>query len=299
VTVTIAVTGATGFVGGHLLDRAETRGVAVRALTRRRQPPRRGVTWVEGSLETPDALARLADGADVVIHAAAAVNAPDAAGFADANARGTAALVAALASGQRLVHVSSLAAREPDLSDYGRSKAGAEEAVRGSDAAWTVVRPPAVYGPGDLELLEVFRTAARVRLVPVPPAGTASYIHAVDLADLLLRLALRPGDGCTFEPDDGHPLTHPAMVRAVGRALGVRARAVPLPGAMLRAGARIDRRLRGAGAKLTPDRVGYLLHPDWVSNPARAVPRDLWVPRVDQAAGLADTARWYRAASLL
>jgi len=297
--VILAITGATGFVGGHLLDRAEAAGHAVRALTRRPQPPRTGVTWIQGSLETPDALAELTRGADALVHAAAAVNAPDAASFEDANVRGTAALVSALAPGQRLVHVSSLAAREPELSEYGRSKAGAEQVVQASAAAWTIVRPPAVYGPGDLELLEVFRAAARTRIVPLPPHGRASMLHARDLAELLLRLAGMPGHPLVLEPDDGMPLSHPGLARAVGRALGLRVLPLPLPGALLRAGAALDRRLRGAGAKLTPDRVGYLLHPDWVSDPARGVPPDLWQARIDQRSGFAETARWYRAQRLL
>jgi len=297
--VILAVTGATGFVGGHLLDRAVAGGHAVRALTRRPQPPRAGIAWVSGSLEAPEALAELVRGADAVIHAAAAVNAPDAAGFADANVRGTEAVLAALSPGQRLVHVSSLAAREPALSDYGRSKAGAEQAVSASQTGWTIVRPPAVYGPGDLEMLEIFRAAARARIVPLPPRGRASMLHARDLATLLIRLCERPGDSRLLEPDDGRPLTHPELARSVGRAIGHRVLPLPLPATLLRAGARLDRRFRVFGGKLTLDRVGYLLHPDWVSDPARAVPADLWHPAIDQAIGLAQTAEWYRARRLL
>jgi nucleoside-diphosphate-sugar epimerase len=297
--VKLAITGATGFVGGHLLDRAQAEGHEVRALTRRPQPPRPGVTWISGSLETPDALAELVRGADAVVHAAAAVNAPDAAGFEDANVRGTASLLAALAPGQRLVHVSSLAAREPALSNYGRSKAGAEAAVAASAAGWTIVRPPAVYGPGDLEMLEIFRAAARARIIPLPPRGRASMLHARDLADLLLRLCGGASDSRILEPDDGHPLSHPELARAVGRALGHRVLPLPVSAALLRAGARLDRRLRLFGGKLTMDRVGYLLHPDWVSAPARAVPESFWRPSIDQATGLAETAEWYRAHRLL
>lgn len=295
----LAVTGGTGFVGGHLLARVAAAGHRVRALTRRPQPPRAGIEWVEGALDRPDSLAHLARGADAVVHVAGSVNAPDAAGFDAANVRGTENLLAALAPGQRLVHVSSLAAREPHLSDYGRSKLGAERAVEASAAAWTIVRPPAVYGPGDLELLEVFRAAARVGVVPLPPRGRASLVHADDLARLLVVLAERPGDGRIVEPDDGAPLTHPELARAIGRAVGRRVLPLPLPGALLRAGAALDRRLRGPAARLTPDRVGYLLHPDWISDPARAVPPGLWRPRIAAAAGLAETARWYRAARLL
>jgi len=297
--VILALTGATGFVGGQLLDRAVGAGHAVRALARRRQADRPAVEWVIGDLDDAAALERLVAGVDGVVHVAAAVNAADRAGFERANVTGTANLLAAIGPGRRLVHVSSLAAREPGLSDYGWSKAGAEDAVRGSAADWTIVRPPAVYGPGDLELLEVFRAAARARIVPLPPAGRASYLHVADLAQLLLRLAGERGQADTMEPDDGRPLSHPDMARAIGRAVGHRVLPLPLPAALLRTGAVLDRRLRGSRAKLTADRVGYLLHPDWVSNPALAPSPDLWRAAIPQEAGFADTARWYRARALL
>ena len=81
----LALTGATGFVGARLLDLALAEGHEVRALTRRPQPPRDGVTWVEGALDDPAALAALVEGADAVIHVAGVINAPDAAGFEAGN----------------------------------------------------------------------------------------------------------------------------------------------------------------------------------------------------------------------
>src|SRR3546814_14244242 len=76
---------------------------------------------------------------------------------------------AAAADVGRFVHVSSLAAREPELSAYGRSKAESEKLMAESGLDWAIVRPPAVYGPGDRESLELFRMAAR-GLVLLPPA---------------------------------------------------------------------------------------------------------------------------------
>ena len=114
---TLAITGGTGFVGGHLIDLAPA-GHSVRALTRRAQPDREGVTWVPGALDTPQSLDTLVDGTDVVLHVAGVVNAPDRAGFVAGNITGTRAVVEAAerAGIARFVHVSSLAAREPDLS---------------------------------------------------------------------------------------------------------------------------------------------------------------------------------------
>ena len=132
--MTIAVTGATGFVGQALLDCAARAGIAVRALTRRDQPARDGVEWVRGDLDDQAALRRLCKGAEAVIHVAGVVNAPDAEGFERGNVAGTLNVIeAARATGiPRLVHVSSLSAREPDLSAYGASKARAEKLVRAS-----------------------------------------------------------------------------------------------------------------------------------------------------------------------
>ncbi|TCP33353.1 NAD(P)-dependent oxidoreductase [Sphingomonas sp. BK235] len=299
----LALTGATGFVGGALLEQALAAGHEVRALARRAQPGREGVTWVSGALDDSAALSALASTADAVIHVAGAVNAPDRPAFAAANIEGTRAVVeAAKVWGvARFVHVSSLAAREPTLSNYGWSKAGAEAVVHESGLDWTIVRPPGVYGPGDMEQRDLFR-AARRGVVPLPPNGRLSIIHVDDLARLLLTLAGRPGAGAhaLYEPasSDG-ALRYTDFARAIAAAVGRRALPLPLPAALLRLAARGDALFRGANAKLTADRVAYMVHPDWTADPAKAPPPELWRARIGAAAGLAATARWYRAQGLL
>ena len=296
----IALTGATGFVGGRTLDLLVEGGHTVRALTRRPQGSRDGVEWVQGALGRADRLDLLVGGADAVLHVAGVVNAPDRAGFAAGNIDGTRAVVDAAdqLGTRRFVHVSSLAAREPGLSDYGWSKAEAERVVQASALDWTIVRPPAVYGPGDLELLDMFRVA-RLGLALLPPPGRMSAIAVDDLARLLVTLAERGGPRVLYESDDGRHHTHAEFGAAIGRAVGRRVLPLPLPAALLRLGARIDRRLRGSAAKLTPDRAAYLAHPDWAADPAKRPPPDLWTPRIDLERGLADTARWYGDEGLL
>ncbi len=298
----LAITGATGFVGGHLLARATAAGHQVRALTRRPQPAREGVTWVAGALDDPAGLAALCADAEAVIHVAGVVNAADRAGFAAGNVAGTIAMLgAATAAGvRRFVHVSSLAAREPGLSDYGWSKAESEGAVASSALDWTIVRPPAVYGPGEQEILELFRMARR-GIVPLPPGGRLSVIHAGDLSELLLAAAQVRGARETWEPDDGRSggWSHTEFARAIGAAVGRRVLPLPLPALLLRLGSRVDRALHGAKAKLTPDRVRYFCHPDWVAAPARQPPEALWRARIATADGLAGTAAWYREQGLL
>ena len=296
--MTIAVTGATGFVGQALLDRALEADVTVKALARRAQPPLAGVEWVSGDLGTHDSLRQLVRGAEAVIHVAGVVN--DAAQFESGNVLGTLNVIeAAKAEGvQRFIHVSSLSAREPDLSAYGASKARAEKLVMASGLDWTIVRPPGIYGPRDVDYFEMFRLA-RWGLMPVPPKeGRASIIHVDDLARLLLAL-VPGGEGVssqTFEPDDGREQgwSHYEFARAIGWAMGRRPWVVHLSRASLERAARVDRRVRGPKARLTADRVGYMSHPDWVvSNDARP-PRGLWQPQVPTREGLKATAQWYR-----
>lgn len=296
--MTIAVTGATGFVGQALLDQAGAQGVEVRALARRPQADRAGVEWVQGDLDGAKALRKLAKGAEAFVHVAGVVNDPDQ--FERGNVIGTLnAIAAAKAAGvNRFVHVSSLSAREPDLSAYGASKAKAEKLVMASGLDWTIVRPPGIYGPRDVDYFEMFRLA-RWGIMPVPPKeGRASIIHVDDLARLLLALVPGGEDVSfrTFEPDDGRKQGwgHYEFARAVGWAVGKRPWVVHLSRRSLERAASVDRRVRGAKARLTADRVGYMSHPDWVVSAEARPPRGLWQPQVPTREGLKATAGWYK-----
>ncbi len=297
---TVALTGATGFVGSAALDRLLEAGWHVRALTRSEQPKRAGVIWVSGALDQPESLNTLCEGADAVLHIAGVVNAPDAAGFETGNVHGTAnMLTAAKAAGiARFVHVSSLSAREPSLSVYGASKAKAEKLVATSLLDWTIIRPPGVFGPGDKDVFEMFRMANK-GLCLLPPAGLGSWIHVDDLARLLVALLPAHEDATAriFEADDGEPggWTHEGFARAIGWALGKRINVFSAPRPLLFAAAWGDRLVRGKKAKLTPDRASYMSHPDWVIDRRAAPPAALWQPNINTRDGLKTTARWYKA----
>jgi nucleoside-diphosphate-sugar epimerase len=293
----LAITGGTGFVGSRLVDAAIAANHSIKALTRRPQEPRPSLEWVSGSLADRGALEELVEGADAVIHVAGVINAPDAAGFEAGNVTGTLATLAAATAGgvRRFVHVSSIAAREPQLSLYGASKAKSEALVERSGLDWTIVRPPAVYGPGDKETLELFKMA-KLGVILLPPKGRLSLIHADDLARLLLDLAEpRAISGLIIEPDDGRHggWSHKELAQALGTAVGRRSIGVSVPAGLMKLAAGADRLLRGDKAKLTPDRAAYFSHPDWVADPARFPPPELWQPRIPTSEGLATTAAWY------
>jgi uncharacterized protein YbjT (DUF2867 family) len=294
----LAVTGATGFVGQAMLDRAAAEGIPIRALARKPQEPRSGIEWVQGDLDATEQLRTLVRGAEAVVHVAGVVN--DTAQFERGNVLGTLAVIEAMKAegAQRLIHVSSLSAREPELSAYGASKARAEKLVMASGLDWTIVRPPGIYGPRDVDYFDMFRLA-KLGVMPVPPRqGRASIIHVDDLARLFLAL-VPGGEGLsfqTFEPDDGRKdgWSHYELARAVGWAIGRRPWVVHLSQGSLDRAARLDRWVRGNKARLTADRVGYMSHPDWVVSHGQRPPAGLWRPQIPTREGLKATAKWYR-----
>ncbi len=298
----LAITGGTGFVGSRAIDLALAAGHEVRALTRRPQPERDGITWIEGALDTRAPLDSLIAGTDAVLHIAGVVNAPNRAGFAAGNIAGTQAVLdaASKAGVRRFVHVSSLAAREPHLSVYGWSKIESEAIVAASGLDWSIVRPPAIYGPGDMEMRDLFRMA-KSGVAALPPGGRVSVIHVDDIASLLITLATTNTPTTIFEPDDGRNggWSHAELIRTIGVAVEHKVLPIALPKVVLTIIAHADKTFRGKGAKLTPDRVGYLCHPDWTVDPAKRPPSQLWQPSIATRDGLTATAAWYRANGLL
>ena len=294
---TLAVTGGTGFVGQHLLRLALAQGYDVRALTRGWKPPEDEIAWVDGALDRPETLYKLCSGADAAIHIAGLISGSKAA-FETVNVGGTANMIDAArkAGVRRFVHISSLAAREPKLSNYGWSKAKSERLVAASGLDWTIVRPPAVYGPGDRETLELFRMARR-GLVALPPKGRLSLVHVEDLCRLILAIVDDAESWSeTYEPDDGRDggWEHRHFARTLGRIYGKRAVTVSMPKPALRLASGLDRLFRRGKAKLTADRVGYFCHPDWVASPDRRPRPALWSAQIRTPTGLKDTADWYK-----
>ena len=303
-TKLVAVTGVTGFVGPHLVAALARRGYKLRLLVRRWSPlpSLEGVAadMVLGDLLDEAALKRLVQGVDAVVHAAGLIKARRSSDFFTVNRDGT-ALLSALAPDARFLLLSSLAAREPQLSPYAASKRAAEEVVAGRSGPWLTVRAPAVYGPGDRETLAYFKAVAR-GLAPRPqvPRARLSLIHVADLVEALALALDRPPPPSTYEIDDGKEggYSYRDMADAAGRALGRKAVSLAVPRAVMAAVARgnaIGQSLGGSVQMLTPGKVSEIFHGDWTAHDRRLANALGLHPRFDLATGFAETILWYRA----
>ncbi len=305
----VALTGATGFVGGHTLNELIKTGHTVRALTRRSQPERQDVEWVPGSLDDAESLARLVEGADVLMHLAGLTKAITRDQFFDVNVAGSKRLFEAAqkAKVSHVIHVSSLAAREPRLSHYGASKAGTELLLtaRKWSFTWTILRPPGIYGPGDKEILKLLK-ATKLGILPAPGGSRNrfSLIHAQDLAKALAALCDKSNKQSVLEIDDNHAGGYD--IKAVAKALpgGSKKKTtiVPLPFPVLGAIGGVNDMLARAINKpfmLTLSTARYLSHPDWCVKEPRRFKHAGWSPQFDLEAGLKDTLDWYQKNDLL
>jgi len=305
-----AVTGATGFLGRRLVAALAAEGWRVRVLARRdaalAAPDGVEPEVVIGGLADGAALAALCRGSDVVIHAAGLIKARAAADFAGVNAAGAerVALAARAAGVPRMLLVSSLAAREPRLSPYAASKrAGEEAAGKVLGERLTVMRPPAIYGPGDLETLGVFEAALRLPVAPVfDSRARLAMIHVEDAARQIAAAAATPPERPVVALSDARAEGYGwrEIVGAASRAVGRESLMVEMPSLALSlagaAGATL--RLFGANPILTPGKAREMRHLDWSLRP-----EERWssapAPKFDLAEGFAHTVAWWRVAGKL
>jgi nucleoside-diphosphate-sugar epimerase len=320
------VTGATGFVGGHLVDALRARGDSITALVR--SPARAAalerpdLTLIRGDLHSHEALQAATAGQDVIYHVAGAVAARTEAEYLRANREGTANLIAAATAsggGQRFVLVSSGAAGGPTppgrpasgteaahpVTMYGRSKLAAEDAVRSSALPWVIVRPPTVYGPRDREnLIKVFRMV-RFGVAPVMGGGTMeiSAIYAPDLAEGLIAAAgSESALGHTWYVNHPEILTTGGMIHAIARTMGRSVRTIGVPewagrGILHLTGAAAA--LAGRSTILNADKANEFFQAGWTGDPRPFTEATGWEAAHDLATGLAPTSAGYRAAGWL
>jgi nucleoside-diphosphate-sugar epimerase len=314
------VTGATGFVGAHLVRALLARGDAVTCLVRSPVKARalgwpESVRTVPGDLDVPAALAAGCVAADVVFHVAGRLSGRNLGEFLATNRDGTASVLnaAAAAGARRFVYVSSLAVGGPTVpghpieetrppapvTDYGRSKLAGEALVRSASLPWTIVRPPVVYGEWDREVLRVFRFARR-GLGPVIGDGSQelSLIYGGDLATALIAAATATDTaGRVYYATHPRLTTSRGFVEAVGRAVGRDLRIIKLPGLLARSALWVVgslAALAGRATLLSLDKANEFLAPAWTCR-ADALARDAgWRAEIDLEPGLARTAAWYR-----
>jgi nucleoside-diphosphate-sugar epimerase len=310
-TRVVAVTGATGFLGLHLVRALAREGVRIRILARRDPTHEfwRGITTdvVAGSLEDPKALEQLTMGADAIVHVAGLIKARNEAEFLRTNRDGARAVAEAAsrhAPTARFIAISSLAAREPQLSPYAASKRAGEDAIRAvyerTPGQLVIVRPPAIYGPWDRETLTIFKAAGRP-IAPVFGAGRIAIIHADDAAAAIARLASGAGDAGVFALADVKPggYSMAELLGEAGRALGNTPRLVHVPSPVLLAAGAISQALGGLTGRpriFTRGKAREMMHPDWSVAPDEAPPAAIYASRIGLREGFAATAAWYREA---
>ncbi|MDN5849081.1 MAG: NAD-dependent epimerase/dehydratase family protein [Nitrococcus sp.] len=291
----VALTGATGFIGGALCGPLIRAGWQVRALVRRGSDavlPTQ-IECIPGDLDNAAALGGLVAEVDAVIHCAGVVRGRCAERFERVNVGGCERILRATRAASpraRFLFMSSLAAREPTLSWYAASKRHAEEAVQHKAQALTatVFRPTAVYGPGDRELRPLLRLL-RHGLLPIPGSREArlTLLHVHDLVAAVLRwLDVSPPIAGTFDLHDGRAggYTWQSLAAIAGRAYGRPVRALPLPQTALSLAGSVNLRLARwlrYEPMLTPGKLRELRHPDWMCDNGALAAALGWQPRID------------------
>lgn len=321
----VLLTGGSGFLGSHVAEQLHARGVEVRALVRPSSDVRflRSLPNVELTttpIDDVDGLVQTLRGVDGVIHSAGLVKAKNSAEFHHANVAATIALLEATKRHggiRRFVQVSSLAVMGPSpdgrplpkgtplnpVTHYGRSKLAAERAVLSvaESVPATIIRPPAIYGPRDKEILAFFQ-AVKWGVLPLMGSSTrgVSLIFAADCAAACIAaLEADVPSGSTYCVDDGHTLNFGQLVSQIEAALGKRAwLRFPVPRLAMTTAALGNEflgKVMDRAVMLTRDKCNELYAPHWVCDSVDAQ-RDLrWVPAVPFEQGARITADWYRA----
>lgn len=304
---TLALTGGTGFIGRALARQLADNGWHVRALCRPESWNRTfaltGVNWIQGSLEDEASLHRLLNGADAAIHCAGNIRGMARADFDRTNVRGTQTLVHAATrqAVPRLLLLSSLAAREPSLSHYAASKREGERvlAEKGGEMAWTIFRPPAVYGPEDRALRPLFQWFERgIAPIPAHSQGRFSVIYIDDLLEAVIASLPCPATHYrTFALHDGRTNGYnwEQLTEIAASLCGRPVRRLHIPLTVLHTIAAMSitlSRIRRHPPMLSPGKVRELIHPNWVCDNTALTQATGWEPRIPLEAGLQRTMGW-------
>ena len=315
------ITGATGFIGSHLIDRLKYLKRPFRCLSRRgsRHSMPEGVESVEADLSTGQGLEQALDGITCVIHLAGVTKTWRPAEYYTGNAGATAVLCKALAGkGIRLVHVSSLAAMGPNddgkplredavpapFTHYGKSKLQAEQTVRASVPGAVIVRPPVVYGPRDTDVFKLLEAVNRGWMLEI--GGGERYFSAIfvrDLVDGLLAASAHPAAaGRTYFVAHAEPLTWTRFGNTAAQILGKHPRAVrvPVPIAwLIGLGSEALSWILRKPVIISREKVAEAQCRYWTCDSQRAADDLGFVASTSLDRGLAETLAWYKEAGWL
>jgi len=296
---TVALTGASGFIGHALTTSLREKGHQVRALLRsesqRNTLEALGVEIVKGLLENPQNLEKLVQGCNVLVHCAGTIKGRHQEDFYQANVSAIFHLIQACRTNTpypKIILISSLAAREPSISPYAWSKRQGELTLirEASDLSWVIFRPPAVYGPKDKSLRPLFRLmkyGIGVRLSS--HTSKFSLIHVEDLARAIIEWIETEGvTGHILEVDDGFPggYTWDNIFQSGPYPIRLR---LALPAWGLKGAAFLNEKtahLFGYLPLLTKGKVAELLHPNWVCNTGETLELLNWRPQISLKTGL-------------
>jgi len=302
---TIAITGATGFIGGALAQRLASTDWRIRALVRPDSHHKRSkedaVQWVAGDLEDMKSLQRLVKEADAVVHCAGAVRGGVQMDFDQINVDGCAQLVQAAAAQNPppyFLLLSSLAAREPQLSHYAASKLKGEKVLASysGNMSWSVLRPPAVYGPGDREMRPLFQWMFR-GIAPLigSDKNRVSLLYVEDLVEAIVCLLHnKKHQQRIYELHDGRPngYSWQEIIDIVAGLSGKSILRASIPVSFVTVMASINliiTKFFGGSPMLTPGKVKELTHSDWVADNIQFSSETGWVPGVSLKEGLRRT----------
>jgi nucleoside-diphosphate-sugar epimerase len=321
--VRVLVTGANGFVGSHIVDALRARSLPTAVLLRPNSDRRflshciSDLEVRQGSVTDPASLKLAVEGVSHVIHCAGLTKACANDDYFQVNQLGTRHVVEAVNQAdsgiRRFIHISSLAAVGPatqalpateedtphPVSVYGRSKlAGEREVQARCRVHFTVVRPPAVYGPRDQGFFSMFQSIHR-HLLPRPNAGQAlSIVYVRDLAEAAVSCLDAPGPpNRTYFVASQEIVTGLAMAREIARQIDSWTIPVPLPSLAfwpVCLFGELKARLTGRPSLLNLQKLTELRAPGWVCDPAR-IERELGLAcRTKLSPGIAETLSWYR-----
>lgn len=316
------VTGATGFIGGHLVEallaRKDDVYVLVRPESRAGAADFPGAVPVQGGYGNPELLSRAVSGMDVVFHVGGLISAPNEAAYEAANVQPTEALlsacVAAAPSLKRFVFVSSISATGPSpsgavldesaplqpVSGYGRSKVLAEEIVRTRSGRipWAILRPPNVLGPRQKELFTSISLISK-RIKPLLGNGKpqTSVAAVWDVVRALILLAENPAAvGQTYFLTSGRPYAWREITAAVSAELGVRHVFLPVPFPLQYAVGAVSELvawIRGREPLLSREAVSAARKYYWNYDDS-LIRRELgYAPELDMAGAIKRTVAWY------